>query len=169
MIGRQLPAIAQRLASTLAKLQQPSTDSQRMMRLDAWWEGARKRHEAEGVRFEADALSQALPVADSLFDSAIDNLVSNALRKRAVRADVRVNVRLVCTGGIVALTVQDDGDPIDPAVLSRLFNVPVASRDGLGIGLYQLAGRAGELGYRLAVDENRAGRVRFSLSNQNRL
>ena len=167
LIGRQLPAIAQRLAATIAKLQQPSTDSQRMMRLDAWWEGARRRHEAEGVRFEADALNQTLPVADSLFDSAIDNLISNALRKRAVRAGVQVNVRLVCAGGIVALTVQDDGDPIDPAVLSRLFDVPVASRDGLGIGLYQLASRAGELGYRLAVDENRPGRVRFSLSNQN--
>ena len=169
LISRQLPAIAQRLAATIAKLQQPSTDSQRMMRLDAWWVGARKRHEAQGVGFEAGALDNLMPVADSLFDSAADNLISNALRKRALRADLRVKVRLVCAGSTVALTVEDDGDPVDPAVLSRLFNAPVASRDGLGIGLYQLASRAGELGYRLAVDENRAGCVRFSLSNQKSL
>ena len=166
LIGRQLPAIAQRLAATITKLQEPSTDSQRLMRLDAWWEGARKRHEREGVTFQKAHIDHALPVADSLFDSAIDNLISNALRKRALHPGLQVSVQLACAAATVTLMVEDDGGAIDPMVESRLFHTPVASRDGLGIGLYQLASRAGELGYRIFIDENRAGCVRFALSNQ---
>ena len=166
LIGRQLPAIAQRLAATIAKLQTPSTDSQRMMRLDVWWDLMRKRHEGDGVQFQAGALEAGLPVAESLFDSAADNLISNALRKRAVRAGVRINVMLACSGSSIEFAVEDDGDVIDPAVATRLFQAPVVSRDGLGIGLYQLASRADELGFRLLVGENRPGCVRLVLSNQ---
>jgi hypothetical protein len=43
---------------------------------------------------------------------------------------------------------------------------PVASEDGLGIGLYQAARQADSQGYRLALAENRSGRVVFTLSPQ---
>ena len=38
LVGRQLPAISARLAATLAKLQAPATDSQRLLHLSVWWE-----------------------------------------------------------------------------------------------------------------------------------
>ena len=166
LIGRQLPAIAQRLGATLAKLQAPSTDSQRMLRIDAWWAAMRKRHERAGLMFEATAIESGMQVAEPLFDSAADNLISNALRKNAEQPGLSICVTLVCRGSTVELTVQDDGAAIEPSLADRLFSVPVASRDGLGIGLYQLAARATEMGYRLYLEENRPGCVRFALSNR---
>ena len=165
LIGRQLPAIALRLAATVEKLQAPSTNSQRMMQLDAWWDGLRKRYERDGVEFHVEAIESGLPIAESLFDSAAENLISNALRKRAVQPGLQVIVSLACRGSTIELAVEDNGPEIDPLIAGRLLSAPVASRDGLGIGLYQLASRAGELGYRLTVAENRAGCVRFAVSN----
>ena len=165
LIGRQLPAIALRLAATVEKLQAPSTNSQRMTRLDAWWDALCKRYERDGVQFQVVALESGLPISDSLFDSAAENLISNALRKRAVQPQLRVTVMLACRGSTIELAVEDDGDEIDALIAGRLFTTPLASRDGLGIGLYQLASRAGELGYRLFVAENRDGCVRFALTN----
>jgi sensor histidine kinase regulating citrate/malate metabolism len=40
----------------------------------------------------------------------------------------------------------------------------VASRSGLGVGLYQCAQLASQCGYRLALVSNEAGRVRFELA-----
>ena len=165
LIGRQLPAIALRLAATVEKLQEPSTNSQRMLQLDAWWDALCKRYERDGVAFRVTSLEAGLPIAESLFDSAAENLISNALRKRAVQPNLQVTVLLACRGSTIELAVEDDGPEIDPLIAGRLLSAPVASGDGLGIGLYQLASRAGELGYRLTVAENRTGCVRFMVSN----
>ena len=165
LIGRQLPAIAQRLGATISKLQAPSTDSQRMLRLQTWWTSMRKRHQHDGVRFQAAGIETNLPIAESLFDSAADNLISNALRKRSVKGDLQIRVSLTCEASSIELAVEDDGAEIEPLVAARLFIAPVASRDGLGIGLYQLASSAIELGYRLSIAENRPGGVRIALTN----
>lgn len=166
LIVRQLPAIAQRLGATIAKLQAPSTDSQRMMRLQSWWQSMRKRHEREGLEFQAVGIETNLPIAESLFDSAAENLISNALRKRSSNSNLRIRVMLACRGSAIELAVEDDGDEIEPSIAARLFIAPATSRDGLGIGLYQLASNAIELGYRLFVAENHAGCVRLALTNE---
>lgn len=169
LIGRQLPAIAQRLGATLAKLQAPSTDSQRMMRMQNWWASMRKRHEIDNLQFQASGIETNLPIAESLFDSAAENLISNAIRKRASQPDLEIRVTLTCRDSAVELAVEDTGDAIEPSVAARLFISPVVSRDGFGIGLYQLASSAIELGYRLYVAENRNGGVRIALTNQRKI
>jgi sensor histidine kinase regulating citrate/malate metabolism len=64
----------------------------------------------------------------------------------------------------LSLRVCDDGSPIGPTVANNLFNGPVDSHTGLGIGLYQAARQAERLGYRLAIAENQGGRVCFELA-----
>ena len=166
LIGRQLPAIAQRLAATLAKLQTPSTNSQRMRNLTTWWEILARRYERQGVTFHPPLLDSALPVNEGLFDSAADNMIGNALRKRALKSDLRIEATLKCRDGVVEFAIQDDGAPAADEMVMRLFKGPVASRDGMGIGLYQLAVQAQECGYEVLLAENRAGEVRFELTNR---
>ena len=48
-------------------------------------------------------------------------------------------------------------------VATRLFSVPVPSRTGLGIGLYQAAQQAAQAGYSLTLVSNEAGNVCFEL------
>jgi C4-dicarboxylate-specific signal transduction histidine kinase len=60
--------------------------------------------------------------------------------------------------------VTDAGTPVPPAVARNLFDVPVPSKTGLGIGLYQAARQAAKHGYRLALAVNEPGRVRFELA-----
>ena len=62
-----------------------------------------------------------------------------------------------------ALTVCDDGEAIPDEVVASLFRAPVASRTGLGIGLYQAARHAEFYGYELRVAGNETGRVCFEL------
>jgi hypothetical protein len=45
-----------------------------------------------------------------------------------------------------------------------LMRAPVASNSGLGIGLYQAARQAEALGYRLVLEKNEDGDVRFALA-----
>ena len=63
-----------------------------------------------------------------------------------------------------SVSVSDTGSPVPGSVVSNgLFAAPVASDDGLGIGLYHAALQAAELGYALRLAENVAGAVRFEL------
>ena len=45
----------------------------------------------------------------------------------------------------------------------KLFRAPVSTFDGLGIGLYQAAKQASDLGYRLELSVNDTHRVCFTL------
>ena len=47
---------------------------------------------------------------------------------------------------------------------TRLFAAPVPSQNGLGIGLYQAAKQAEQLGYQLTLASNTDGRVCFELA-----
>ena len=62
------------------------------------------------------------------------------------------------------LRVTDVGVPVPVAVAQKLFDAPVPSQTGLGIGLYQAARQAAQHGYRLALAINEPGRVRFELA-----
>ena len=63
-----------------------------------------------------------------------------------------------------SLAVSDTGSPVPENVAGGLFSAPVASEDGLGIGLYHAALQAAESGYMLRLVANVAGNVRFELS-----
>lgn len=75
----------------------------------------------------------------------IDNLVDNAIKFSA--AGDRVTVSLSCEEGCVALTVDDEGDGIEPHLQDQLFDAFVQadrslerSRGGLGLGLALVKG-----------------------------
>jgi sensor histidine kinase regulating citrate/malate metabolism len=97
-----------------------------------------------------------------LFDSVAENLLQNALAKRLREPGLVIAVAFI--GG--ELSVSDSGSAIQNDLANALMNEPVSSDDGLGIGLYQAAGQAESQGYRLALAENRAGSVVFTLSPQ---
>ncbi len=82
----------------------------------------------------------------SWFDSVAENLLQNAIAKAQEHAGIRIDVAFdAASGG--RLTIRDSGEAILKVVATRLFSVPVPSRNGLGIGLYlrRAAGGAGRL------------------------
>jgi len=163
LIRRQLPAIAQRLTETLAKLQRPQEASEMLIGAAAWWEALVRRYRDEGVQFDAEGLAQAPRLPRSLFDTVADNLVRNALAKRAVEGAIAVRVSLQCGGGCV-LRVRDGGNAVPEDVANSFLRAPVASVSGLGIGLYQAARLAEAGGFELRLEENRDGNVCFALA-----
>ncbi len=64
---------------------------------------------------------------------------------------------------MIMVTVCDNGGSIDPEVENQLFNKPVSSGRGMGIGLYQSAIMARTFNYELELTNNESGRVCFSL------
>jgi signal transduction histidine kinase len=97
-----------------------------------------------------------------LFDSVADNLIENALRKKTGR----VSVTFSAAGG-GRLTVCDNGVSVPRNVVDHLFDAPVPSQSGLGIGLYHAAKQAERLGYGLVLCDNEPGKVCFALSLAN--
>lgn len=164
LMQRQLPVIVQRLEQTLEKLRRPRGGIGPLLGAEVWWQGLQQRFEERGVDFVADRCLSDAVVPATLFDSVADNLVQNALDKQALSPDVKIVVRL--QDGGERLSVSDSGEPLPEAVAAALFNAPVASESGLGIGLYHAARQAEELGYALSLAENRAGAVCFELRRQ---
>ena len=166
LMTRQLPILTQRLQSALGKLQAPSTDSQRLIRISVWYAEAAQRYAHTRVTWGSPQIEFDAPVASGMFDSIADNLIGNALAK--VRADgsaVNVVVTLEARGGRVHLDVCDDGLPMTEDVRTNLFEAPIRSATGLGLGLYQAAQLARANQFALMVVENLAGRVRLRLTN----
>ncbi len=165
LMQRQLPQITQRLSTTLDKLQAPQEADSSLIDAALWWEGLTQRHSGRNIQFNVDgpALDIRLPV--ELFDSIADNLIENALRKPAGSERLKVRVMFSpARGG--TLTVCDNGAAISKNVVAELFEAPVASHTGLGVGLYHAAKQANLLGYRLALAANEPGRVCFLLTRE---
>jgi signal transduction histidine kinase len=101
-------------------------------------------------------------VPGELFDSVADNLIPNALNKMR-GSGARVEVSLSHADS-PRFCVTDTGAPVPSAVARNLFNAPVPSQTGLGIGLYQAAKQALQHGYRLHLASNEPGQVRFELA-----
>ncbi len=162
LVRRQLPAITQRLAATLQKLQRPQDESESLVSAQAWWDGFMRQHKSEHLDFEAEVLTAGARVPRSLFDSAGENLLRNALAKRAREPGLRIQVSLLI-GPQVVFTVHDSGTAVPEELAKRLLRGPVDSSAGLGIGLYQAARQAESAGYELTLEVNRDGEVRFAL------
>jgi len=162
LVRRQLPAITQRLAATLDKLQRPGEEREERVALAAWWEALQRQYQARGVEFSGSVSAPGIGVPRALFDSAADNLLQNALAKRAVQPGLRVRAELL-DGEAPGLRVCDNGLAVPGEVAKSLFRAPVRSDAGLGIGLYQAARQAQAGGYALLLESNRDGEVRFAL------
>jgi len=61
-------------------------------------------------------------------------------------------------------THPDDGAPVPDSLAVQLFNSPVPSNSGLGVGMYQAAKFARQQGYEVALSENQSGKVCFRLA-----
>ena len=162
LLARQLPQIAERLKSTLDKLQRPQADDSRNMSAAEWWARLRDRHSGDAIEWNDPAGEAEVPSA--LFDSIAENLLQNALTKRQHEGGIEISVKLTVDRNSPMLTVRDTGQAIAASVADSLFRTPVQSAHGLGIGLYHAARQAGETGYRLDLAENRPGSVVFTLA-----
>ena len=165
LLRRQLPAIGERLADTLAKLNAPQgLEAARWLPAADWWHDLRQRMAALAwIRFTADPmLAGELPA--EVFSGVADNLIRNAAEKHLLEPALRVNVELKRIDAGLELTVCDNGSAMADSVASGLFLGPVSSESGYGIGLFHAARYAAAAGYRLELAANRDGRVCFRLA-----
>ena len=162
LIQRQLPLITRRLDFTLKKLKAPQLVGREEIAAAEWWQSLHTRYESQGVQFDLEGTLEGCAVPAELFDSVADNLLQNAIKKRGVESSIVIRAQFApAQGG--ALQVLDSGSAMPAAVAAKLFEAPVASHTGLGIGLYQAARQAEQLGYRLRVAQNAMGQVGFEL------
>ena len=162
LLRRQLPQIAQRLQTTLDKLDRGAEAAQSTDSAGHWWRDLQQRYAHERIVFESDPLPPDLRIPTDLFDRVAENCLQNALEKRHSTPQLQIRVRLALDGGLY-LTVCDSGEALPESVARTLFTAPVPSRHGLGVGLYQAARQAGALGYQLALKHNEPGAVCFAL------
>ena len=163
LLQQQLPLLTQRIEKTLSKLHQPhiTENETAQLALNAWWDAVRMRNQHQDIDWdEPDGLpDKNIPTA--LFDCIIDNLIDNIVRKRQSDPDVAISVKIQPEP--VSLTVCDSGKPVPAAIAANILRGVVASEHGLGVGLYQAARWAEQLGYRLSLISNREGNVCFEL------
>ena len=107
------------------------------------------------------AQPQLIPA--SMFDCVLDNLLENASNKRLRESGIRIKVSLTATP--FKLQVQDTGSAVPESVARSLLRTVVPSEDGLGVGMYQAARWAQQMGYRLSLKKNFEGNVRFEMKS----
>ncbi len=165
LIQRQLPQITQRLNVTLDKLQAPQQADTSQVDAGIWWEQLTQRYGTRNVQFIVDGAAPGVKLPAELFDSVADNLIENALHKSADSTALQVRVTFSSARG-GTLAVCDSGAPVPRGVVAELFEAPVTSRTGLGVGLYHAAKQASRLGYRLTLAVNEPGNVCFMLTHE---
>lgn len=165
LLRRQLPLITARLRLSLEKLQSPTecTPESATQAMGLWWNRLVERFTQQGVVFNRTGAGDPTVPVECL-DSVVENLLENALQKRHVEPDLLITLHLDVAGNRFHLRVTDTGGAIPPETAGILFQKPVPSSNGLGVGLYQAASLAQRLGYRLSLARNEAGAVCFDLS-----
>ena len=165
LLRRQLPAVSERLAETLGKLNAPQgLASARRIDAAEWWrELAQRLSGLEWIDMESEGpLTGDLPL--EVFAGVTDNLVRNAAEKHLREPALRLSIRLAPAQDGFELAVCDSGSAMTDRLAASLFLGPVVSESGYGIGLYQAARHARAAGYSLELAENRTGRVCFRLA-----
>lgn len=159
LLARQLPVISARLEATLDKLRRPQPVDGEWTPAPEWLQATAAHFAGQGVTVEGMTdPDQRLPGA--LYTTVAENLVGNALQKRLAEPGIAIVLRL----GGDRLSVEDSGSAIADDLAGNLLQAPVASASGLGVGLYQSALLARASGFRLQLDHNREGCVRFVLA-----
>lgn len=160
LLHQNLNQISHRLESTLAKLKAPElSTSIKYVSISEWVNNFTDSQTQNKVTYHAD-ISVEHPIPPELFDSVINNLLVNALNKKEtteVIVDITANLEMI------VITVCDNGNPVQEELESQLFNKPVSSGRGMGIGLYQSAFMARTFNYELELANNQPGKVCFSL------
>ncbi len=160
LLQQNLNQISQRLESTLSKLKSPElSTSVPYLNIKIWLDNFKSVNNQSLVRYHAD-LQQDHQIPSDLFDSVINNLLVNALNKPEV---TEIVINLISNKEMIIVTVCDNGDLVDSELESQLFNKPVSSGQGMGIGLYQSAFMARTFNYDLELASNQQGKVCFSL------
>ena len=163
LLQLQLPMLTQRIEATLLKLHQPNiADGETaQLALNVWWDTLRQRNQHQAIDWhEPDSLPD-IDIPAALFDCIIDNLIDNVVKKRQSDPGVAISIKIQSKP--VRITVCDSGDSIPEKIAKNLLRGVVPSENGLGIGLYQAARWAGQLGYRMSLISNRDGNVCFEL------
>lgn len=158
LLARQLPVITARLEATLDKLRRPQPVDGEWMPAPEWLLAMSARFADQGVAVEG-ATEPGLSLPSALYTMVAENLIANAQQKRLAEPGITIVLRL----GGERLSVEDGGDAIPARLAEDLLRAPVTSASGLGVGLYQSARLAEGAGYRLRLDHNRDGCVRFVL------
>lgn len=164
LIKRQLPSLEQRLQQTLYKLNAPSMDETRQGVVEEWWQLVIARYagrhiEFASVDYQVEDGSKRLLYVDVL-DSIVENLLENARKKRQGGEAIVISAQLMIADEF-SLTVTDDGEAVPVEMEHVLFQQAIPSKSGYGIGLYQAYKSAMRVGYRLSLDHNQSGCVRF--------
>ncbi len=161
LLQSNLIQISSRLENTLNRLKAPELDTQlKLIDCNHWMMKLEVEHQSNPrIEIHRDTENNT-PVPVDLFDSVIDNLINNALTKTSAK---HIDVRLVSSSKIVALSVCDDGVPVEQNIVDNLFKHPVSSGTGMGIGLYQAAIMAHSFGFELELSQNEPGKICFNL------
>ena len=163
LLQQQLPLLTQRIEMTLGKLQQPQIESgTSQLALGVWWGALQLRNRHHQIQWCTPDNLPDKNIPAALFDCVLDNLLDNALRKRQTGCDIVISVEIQTEP--LRLTVCDSGEPVPESIAANLLRGLVISDNGLGIGLYQAARWAEQLGFRLALISNQRGKVCFGLS-----
>lgn len=160
LIKKQLPRLNQRLATTLTKLERPSTEKKQQAKIAIWWKNFKQLNAHQQILFEAPATLPKTNIDPEVLDSVIDNLLQNALEKVKLEINTIIRVTLMASEQF-CLEVSDTGSAVPKEVAKRLFKSHVSSKNGLGVGLYHAAQQAKQAGYHLSLVENRDGEVCF--------
>lgn len=167
LLQQQLPLLTQRIEMTLGKLKQPLQQNETpQLALSAWWDTLRQRNQYQAIEWHAP---DDLPDGDipaPLFDCIADNLIDNALRKRQSEPGITILIEIRTEP--LRLIACDSGSPVPQNIAANLLRGAVVSENGLGIGLYQAARWAAQLGYRLTLASNQPGNVCFELAAADR-
>lgn len=160
---KNLEIITQRLQQTLSKLRNPETFSERAVSLQSWWAEIKQREADNGYVVFTEEITEGIEVPEELFNGVLDNLLDNAKKKHKREPRLTIVIHLISTLNGLELTVTDTGSPVPQDLIRTLLVSPVRSRSGFGIGLYQAAKQAQAHGFRLELQRNEVGNVRFSL------
>ena len=161
LLQSNLTQISTRLENTLDRLKAPELDAQlKLVDCNHWMMKLETEHQSNSRISIHREIENNIPVPADLFDSIIDNLINNALHKPTSK---HIEIRLQSNSEIIALSVCDDGVPVEEGITATLFKQPVSSGAGMGIGLYQSAIMAHTFGFELELSHNEAGKVCFNL------
>ena len=165
ILKQQLPLLTQRLKTTLEKLAMPTDEAQQTGALSHWWTQLKVRYNGRNIEF-SEKLESDPEIAIDVYDSIIENLLENARSKRILQPNVEIIVHLQSSGNNMQLRVSDSGTAIAESTATAMFNEPLASEDGFGIGLYQCYQQATNINLRLELENNTEGNVSFLLSTK---
>jgi len=160
LLDQNLTQISERLENTLDKLKMPQLNAQfRYDSLNKWlYQFTQGINEAKVNVSSSLKFNPSVPT--ELLDSVLNNLLSNALRKPEV---TQILINITADPELLFISFSDNGLKMSEKTSVNLFNKPVSSGEGMGIGLYQSAIMAQSFHFELDLINNEDGNVRFSL------